>query len=97
MPKGVSQYLPPQLIDVLNSFVDIFQEPSSLPPVRSHDHRIPLKEGSNPINIHPYRYGSLQKDIIEKMTTKLLDAGVIQPSSSPFASPMVLMKEEDNS
>lgn len=92
----VSKNIPPDLTNLLTDFADVFQEPTSLPPERSHDHKIPLKDGANPVNIRPYRYGSLQKDVIEQMTAELLKAGVIQHSSSPFASIVVLVKKKDN-
>jgi len=38
---------------------EVFEEPRSLPPPRSHNHNIPLKEGSNPINLGPYRHSSI--------------------------------------
>lgn len=82
-------------MEVLTSFADI--EPTSLPLIKAYDHQIPLKERSNPVNIRPYKYDSLQKDIIEQMTNELLDAGEIQHISSPFASPVILVKKKDNS
>jgi hypothetical protein len=36
---------------LLQSYLDLFQEPSGLPPPRAHDHRIPLKTGSEAINL----------------------------------------------
>ena len=50
----------------------LFAEPKGLPPPRSHDHNIPLKEGSNPVNLRPYRHSSLQKDVIEYMVKEML-------------------------
>ena len=41
--------------------------------------------------IHPKRY----KDEIEKTIKELLELGYIWPSSSPFASSMVLVKKKD--
>lgn len=39
-----------------------FEEPTELPPHREgHDHKIPLLEGSNPVNQRPYRYALYQK------------------------------------
>ena len=49
------------------------------------------------MNCRPYRYGALQKDVIEKMTQEMLDSGVIQNSTSSFSSPVVLVKKKDNS
>ena len=75
-----------------------FEEPTELPPHREgHDHKIPLLEGSNPVNQRPYRYALYQKTEIDNMVQSLLDAGKIQTSSSPFASPVVLVKKKDNS
>ena len=45
--------------NVLQEFRDVFKEPSTLPPSKGHDHRITLVEGAQPVNIRPYKYGSL--------------------------------------
>ena len=42
----------------------------------------------------PYRYTPFQKDEIEKQVTHLLQSGMIQQSSSPFASPALLVKKK---
>ena len=67
--------LPHSLQQILLSFEDVFVEPRGLPPQRVHDHSIHLKEGAQPISCRSYRYGELQKDIIEKMTKDMLDSG----------------------
>ncbi|GJZ81437.1 hypothetical protein Tco_0646431 [Tanacetum coccineum] len=64
-----------------------------LPPIRSCDHQIPLKEVTIPINSRPYRYPPTQKDAIEVMVRKLLDTGVIRDSQSLFSSPVVMVKK----
>ncbi|CAL9231994.1 unnamed protein product [Arabidopsis halleri] len=47
----------PKISHLVQEFADIFAEPNALPPFRAnHDHKIPLLEGSNPINQRPYRY-----------------------------------------
>ena len=38
---------------LLLNFVDVFKEPNGLPPKREHDHKIELKEGTNPISCRP--------------------------------------------
>jgi len=83
---------------VVNTYQDIFVEPTELPPFRDqHDHRIPLLEGSNPVNQRPYRYVIHQKNEIDKIVEDMLAAGTIQGSSSSYASPVVLVKKKDGS
>ncbi|GJZ00414.1 retrotransposon-related protein [Tanacetum coccineum] len=85
------------LEEVIKSFKDVFKVPKQLPPTRSHDHRIPLLSGTQPINIRPYRHPPVQKDAIELMVKELLESGVIKHSQSSFASPVVMVKKKDNS
>lgn len=82
---------------MLDKYEDVFAMPTALPPKRSHDHKIPLIAGANPVNIRPYRHPPNQKDAIELMVKELLDAGVIRASHSPFSSPIVMVKKKDGS
>ncbi|XP_042939584.1 uncharacterized protein LOC122274627 [Carya illinoinensis] len=79
--------------EVLKKFVVVFEEPKGLPPKRSHDHKIYLKEGTMPISVRPYRYPFVQKAEIEKIVKELLEAGVIRCSQSPFSSPVILVRK----
>ncbi|GKC19510.1 transposon ty3-G gag-pol polyprotein [Tanacetum coccineum] len=80
----------PELDKVVQDFDDVFALTTELPPQRIHDHRIPLIPNAQPVNIRPYRHPPMQKDAIEVMVKELLDSGVIKPSNSPFASPIVM-------
>ncbi|XP_074313633.1 uncharacterized protein LOC141648817 [Silene latifolia] len=82
---------------VLGEFTDVFAEPDSLPPHRSHDHKIHLNPGTLPINVRPYRYPIIQKNAIEQITKEMLDSGVVRHSQSPFSCPVVLVKKKDGS
>nr|GEV60360.1 retrovirus-related Pol polyprotein from transposon 297 family [Tanacetum cinerariifolium] len=82
------------LSELLEEFKVVFALPTTLPPQRHLDHRIPLKEGSIPINIRPYKHPPSQKDAIESMVQELLDSKVIRPSNSPFSSPIVMVKKK---
>jgi len=62
-----------QLVQLLKEYADIFADPKSLPPHRSHDHKIVLCEGFSPINAGPYRYVALQKDVIERILQEMLE------------------------
>jgi len=54
-----------------------------------------LEEGAKPVITTPYRHPNKYKDKIEKAIKELLDMGHIRPSSSPFASSVVLVKTKD--
>lgn len=88
----------PALIDeLLIQYHQVFAEPTTLPPQRgAFDHSIALQPGTKPINIRPYRYSSMKKDIIEKLVKDMLQQRVIQYSNSPFASPVVLVGKKDD-
>nr|XP_010938809.1 uncharacterized protein LOC105057807 [Elaeis guineensis] len=81
--------------NLLYKYKEVFEEPRELPPKRLYDHKIPLKEGSQPVNMRPHKYAELQKDAIEQMVQEMSQADVIQHSSSPFSSPVVLLKKKD--
>lgn len=84
-----------KLDQLLTEFSDLFAEPTSLPPQRIHDHRIFLKDGSNPVNVRPYRYPNYQKGEIERLVQEMLKSGIIRASNSPYSSPVVLVKKKD--
>uniref|UniRef100_A0A452YJ10 Reverse transcriptase domain-containing protein n=1 Tax=Aegilops tauschii subsp. strangulata TaxID=200361 RepID=A0A452YJ10_AEGTS len=56
---------------------------------------IPLLPGAKPVNIRPYRYSPAQKDEVERQVADMLAQGIIVPSSSPSASPVLLVQKKD--
>lgn len=80
---------------IVDEFADLFAEPNGLPPRHSCDHLIPLLAGAQPVNIRPYRHSPESKDEIEKQVSELLQSGVIQRSTSAFASPAIFVKKKD--
>ena len=73
----------------------MFAEPTGLPPRRSCDHTIPLLPGAQTFNIRPYRHSPDTKSEIEMQVEEMLQQGVIQRSTSSFASPVILVKKRD--
>ncbi|PKA64689.1 putative mitochondrial protein [Apostasia shenzhenica] len=86
-----------ELDAILGRHSEVFTEPSGLPPHRTFDHQITLKEGTNPISVRPYRYPALQKSAIERLISEMKESGIIRESISPFSSPVVLIKKKDGS
>ena len=76
--------IPEDMGRVIQQFQEVFKMPKGLPPVWGREHAIVLKEGINPINVHPYRYPQIQKGEIEKLVAEMLAAGIMQHSYSPF-------------
>lgn len=53
--------------------------------------------GYQPLNHPPYRAGPKEREVIEKQINDMLDNEVIQPSTSPWSSPVVLVNKKDGS
>jgi hypothetical protein len=82
---------------VLDKFQDVFEAPSEFPLRRLYDHKIPLIPGVVPVSSRPYKYASALKDELERQVNDMLKAGLIQPSTSPFSSTVLLVKKKDGS
>lgn len=87
----------PEIQALLQEFQSVFQDSTTLPPHRVLDHTIALVPNAVPVNAHPYRYSPAQKDETKCQVSDMLAAGLISPSCSPFASPVLLVKKKDNS
>ena len=60
-------------------------------------HEIIMQEGTSPITKHPYRMSPRELTEVKLQIEKLLDQQMIQPSSSPWASPVIFAKKKDGS
>lgn len=59
---------PPRALQpLLQKFADVFEESEKLPPKRTCDHKIILREGAKPPNLRPYRVTHYQKDAMEEI------------------------------
>jgi hypothetical protein len=85
------------LPDLLQEFSSLFQDPTGLPPQRQQPHRIRLLPGTAPVAVRPYRYAHLQKAELEKQCARVLEQGMIRPSSSAFSAPIILVKKANDS
>jgi hypothetical protein len=85
------QEVPPPVAEVLHGFVDVFKEPTGLPPRRVQDYFLTLQLRAQAVSIKPYRYPFYQKEEIKKIVKELLHTGVIRHNHSPFSSSVLLV------
>ena len=85
----------PEINNLLTKYAPLFQPSNTLPPSRPTNHAINLLPNSTPVNTCPYRYPYSQKQEIENQVAVMLSQGHIQHSSSPFSSPVLLVKKRD--
>ena len=65
--------------------------------VTATEHRIDLVPGARPIHSQPYRAGARAREIGRGEIEKMLSQGVIEPATSEWASPIVLVPKPDGS
>jgi hypothetical protein len=85
----------PDIAPILQQYSQVFTKPQTLPPHRTQNHHIHLLPNTEPVNIRPYRYPQYQKDIMTTMIRDMLADGIIRPSTSPFSSPVLLVRKKD--
>ena len=91
--QETSLNVPP--VELLQTYSHLFSETSSLPSERYFDHHIELILGAQPVNTRVYRYAPDQKTEIERQLAEMLRNGTIRPSTSPYASPVLLVRKKD--
>jgi len=84
-----------QLKKLIKSFSDIFRKRNGRTKVLRH--QIKLAPESKPYNSPPYRCVPAKRQIIEQNIKEMKEQGIIEPSKSPWASPVVLAPKKDGS
>lgn len=81
---------------LLNTYEHLFHHETS-GPLRStphFEHHIDTGD-SRPIRSAPYRVSRVERDFIQTQVTEMLNNDVITPSSSPWASPVVMIPKKN--
>lgn len=63
--------------------------------IRGIEHSIDTGENP-PIRSKPYRISIREQETVKKLIDEMLEAKIIRPSTSPWASPIVLVKKKDS-
>ena len=80
--------------EVLNSDKSVFYvEGSALKATHLTQHQIHLKPGSEPAYTAQYPLPQVQLDAAKKLVLDMLHQGIIEPTLSPYNSPIVLVKK----
>ena len=65
-------------------------------PGRTEAAQLSIRTGdSKPVSSHPYRVPPKWKDSVKVQLDQLLELGIIEPSSSPWSSSLVIVKKKD--
>lgn len=84
-----------QLLTLLDHFRSSFDfKQTSLGRTSAIVHRIDTGTHA-PLRQRPYRVSHAERQVIDDQVSDMLNRGVIQPSNSPWASPVVLVKKKD--
>lgn len=86
-----------RFLQTLDRFSDYFI--TGLPTTRVNigELKIWLINKNRTVQRRPYRMSADERSVIRNRVKELLDANIIRPSCSPFASPAVLVKKHDGS
>ena len=86
-----------QLKGVLWEYRDLFQAPGKeLGYTHVLEHKVTLKTDSQPFRSAPYRSNPRIREEISKQVKDMSKKGIIRPSCSPYASPVVMVRKSDD-
>lgn len=94
---GISPHMPISIQQLLLKYSQLFAIPTGLPPSRYYNHKIDLIPKAEPVKVKPYCYPHSQKTEIEAQVQQMIAKGLIEASTSPFSSPVLLVKKKDGS
>ncbi|KAJ9525376.1 hypothetical protein QJQ45_003220 [Haematococcus lacustris] len=94
LPADVSPVHRQHLQALLDEYSDVFEPITGLPPERAVGHSIPLQPDAKPPARPSYRMSKPEHDELRRQITDLLAKGLIEPSSSPFAAPVLFVQKK---
>jgi hypothetical protein len=84
-----------KMTQLIQKFPEIFSvQPGRTTKIK---HQIHLAPNSQPNNSPPFRYAPARRQIIEENLKEMIDQGIISPSASPWAAPVILAPKKDGS
>ena len=81
------------MTDLAKQFTDLFTEAPGTTDLVQHHIKLTSDE---PVRSRPYPVPYSRRESLRKDIADMIKMGVIRESSSPYASPVVVVKEKDN-
>ncbi|XP_046976624.1 uncharacterized protein LOC124542776 [Vanessa cardui] len=86
-----------ELLKILNRFSNFFITGMPTTRVTTGELNIRLIDPNRTVQRRPYKMSIEERSILRNRIRELLNANIIRPSCSPFASPAILVKKHDGS
>ncbi|KAJ9518316.1 hypothetical protein QJQ45_010208 [Haematococcus lacustris] len=93
-PTNIPHAVAAQLTALISEFEDVFAPFNKLPPQRPVGHTIPLQPGCKPPALPSYKMSQPELLEMKKQVAAFLEQGIIEPSSSPYAAPVLFVKKK---
>ena len=92
----IKEELKHELRILLNRYQTIFDwDNTTIGHTNLLNHRIVIQENTLPISHRPYRLSPIEAEYLQKEIEKYCKLGVITPSNSPWAAPVILVKKKN--
>ncbi|GBG90554.1 hypothetical protein CBR_g50897 [Chara braunii] len=85
----------PRIIELLDSYADVFQAPAGVIPDRPIRHGITLEDGAVPPRGCIYRMSKEELQVLRAQLDDLLAKGWIRPSCSPYGAPVLFVRKKN--
>ncbi|GBG87003.1 hypothetical protein CBR_g44456 [Chara braunii] len=85
----------PHIIELLDSYEDVFQAPAGVVPDRPIRHRITLEDSAVPPRRCIYRVSEEELQVLRAQLDDLLANGCIRSSCSPYCAPVLFVRKKN--
>ena len=82
-----------ELLAILRKYPELMGDVPSRTTIIQHD--VVLTEAARPIRQHPYRVSPAKRELMKQEVDYMLKNGIAVPSTSPWASPCLLVPKDD--
>ena len=84
------------VLNLLDQYKDIFADgPANFGLAKGVTHQINTGDAPPPFRVNPYCRSQIEEAQLSKEIKQLLEAGLLAPSQSPWASPLLILKKKD--